>query len=91
MSNKSKSDGGKSELGYIPGSFLKKYEGATDFNSSVELKDTCLGFVSSVAIDEIELSLKYIATEDYITDDPRQVSFTAGTLFIVVEKSEDGG
>ena len=52
----------------------------------------CLGFVCSMALgeEEIDPTLKYIATEDYTTDDPRQISFTMGTTLIVVEKSEDG-
>ena len=51
-----------------------------------------LGFVSSLALKEMEIdpALKYVAIEDYTTDDPRQISFTMGTTLIVVEKSEDG-
>ena len=51
-----------------------------------------LGFVSSMALQELEIdpALKYVAVEDYATDDPRQISFTMGTTLIVVEKSEDG-
>jgi len=49
-----------------------------------------LGFVSSAAVQELDQSLKYIAIEDYHTEDPRQICFKKGTPLIVVETSEDG-
>ena len=34
--------------------------------------------------------LKYVAIEDYETDDPRQLSFIKEEVVLVIEKSEDG-
>ena len=89
MSKLSK-DGAPKKLGYVPSSFLKKCEDAGEFQSTVELEEKYLGFVSSNALESIDPSMKYITIEDYFPDDPRQISFMKGTLLVVLERSEDG-
>lgn len=78
------------QLGYVPGSFLKWYEGPNELQTTLELQEKHLGFICSVAMEEMNPSLMYVAIEEYTTDDPRQISFTRGTVLIVVEKEEDG-
>ena len=84
------------QVGYVPGDFLKRYDRPhPEIDSSVNVRKKYLGFVSSAAlseriIEEVDLILKYVAIEDYTSDDPRQISFVEGAELIVIEKSEDG-
>lgn len=79
------------KLGYIPGSFVRKYQGTDELESTAELEEKHLGFVSSVAlVDELSSSLKYVVVEDYSTYDPRQISLQKDSTVIVVEKNADG-
>ena len=92
---RTKEDGGD-EVGYVPGDFLKRYDPAQiGDENSVEVRKKYLGFVSSAAMTdsvtaEVDSAMKYVAIEDYQSNDPRQLCFSEGTLLIVVEKSEDG-
>ena len=77
------------KIGYMPGDFLKRRE-RIHLETSVEIRNTYLGLVSPAALEEIDSSLKYVAIEDYQTDDGRQMSFMEGDHLVVVDKSEDG-
>ena len=89
-------ENGEEEIGYVPGDFLKRFDPAQSGDeNSIEVRKKYLGFVSSAAMTdsvtaEVDSALKYVATEDYQSDDPRQLCFSEGTVLIVVEKSEDG-
>ena len=93
---RAKENGREEEIGYVPGDFLKRFDPAQSGDeNSIEVRKKYLGFVSSAAMTdsvtaEVDSALKYVATEDYQSDDPRQLCFSEGTVLIVVEKSEDG-
>lgn len=79
------------KLGYIPRSFVRKYQGTEELETTAVLEEKHLGFISSVAlIDELSSSLKYVVIEDYATYDPRQISLQKDSTVIVVEKNADG-
>ena len=81
----SKSGCVKEQLGYISGDFLKPYEDKdTQWRSSDERSN---GLLDSAKVDP---EMKYVAVEDYVTSDPRQLGFNHGDLMIVLEKSDDG-
>ncbi len=86
-------ENGEERVGYIPGDFLKRYDPTQNVDED-SIKNY-LGFVSPAALTDsaradVDSALKYVAIEDYTSDDPRQLCFTEGTQVIVIEKSEDG-
>lgn len=90
-----KTDDNGSNVGYVPGDFLKRRKDDAQTENLIDIQRENLGFVSSAALTEdvlheIDSMWKYIAIEDYSSDDPRQISFTEGAELIVIETSEDG-
>ena len=82
---------GTNTIGYVPGEFLRKHNDPYD--------EDCLGFLYGPENDDQAAvpvparssePVVYVAIEDYQTEDARQMSFSKGTLLVVVEKCEDG-
>ena len=83
---------GESEkVGLVPGDFLKRYDFVGDRDQD-EVDGDDRGKVSPKAIlgGIADPSMLYVATEDYQTEDHRQLSFDEGTQLVVLETCEDG-
>lgn len=79
------------KVGFISKDYLKSQSQQDIWRSmsSCELQQY-LGFACHQSEHESGLQLKYVAVEDYITEDRNQLCLKRGELVLVVETSEDG-
>ena len=88
----------KGEVGYISSNYLKLYKDQDIWKSmSSDDLQKYLGFACEENLgedlntgEEKPVQLKYVAVEDYHTEDPCQLSLEKDEMVLVVEMSEDG-
>lgn len=94
----SSADNNKGKVGYISSNYLKPYKDQDIWKSmSSDDLQKYLGFAcdekigeSLDAVDENTTQLKYVAVEDYYSEDPRQLCLEKNEMVLIVEMSEDG-
>lgn len=93
--SKGLSSNNKDDIGYISSDYLKPYKDQDIWKSmSSDDLQKYLGFACDDNLGpgdaEVHTQLKYVAVEDYHTEDPRQLCLEKDEMVLVVETSEDG-
>lgn len=94
ISKISSSTNKKEEIGYVASDYLKPYRDQDVWKSmSSEDLEKYLGFACHENVgsgDTAAKQLKYVAIEDYHTEDPCQLCLKKDEMVLVIEMSEDG-